>query len=107
LARLVYDGSHHVGEELAGTLIEAAKQSVGVHHGEPYQLQVRYACEDIELLRRRLRALEDDIERRLMQHEVGKLLTTIDGIGPQTASWPSPGPPAASTASARWRAMSV
>jgi transposase len=88
LARLVYDGSHHVGEELAGTLIEAAKQSVGfgAHHGEPYQLQVRYACEDIELLRRRLRALEDDIERRLMQHEVGKLLTTIDGIGPQTAA---------------------
>jgi transposase len=33
-----------------------------------------------------LRALEDDIERRLMQHEVGKLLTTIDGIGPQTAA---------------------
>ena len=109
LARLVYDGSHHVGEELAGTLIEAAKQSVGAHHSEPYQLQVRYACEDIELLRRRLRALEGDIERRLMQHEVGKLLTTIDGIGPQTAAciMAEAGDPAASTASARWRAMSV
>src|SRR5215472_8472863 len=86
LAKLVYDGSHHVGEELARTLIEAAKQSVGAHHGEPYQLQVRYACEDISLLRSRLRALEGDIEHRLMQHEVGKLLTTIDGIGPQTAA---------------------
>jgi transposase len=86
LARLVYDGCHPVGEELARTLIEAAKQSVGAHHGEPYQLEVRYACEDIDLLRRRLRALEGDIERRLMQHEVGKLLTTIEGIGPQTAA---------------------
>jgi transposase len=86
LARLIYSGNRQVGEELAQTLIEAAKQSVGAHHGEPYRLQVRYACEDIELLRRRLRALEDDIERRLMQHEVGKLLTTIDGIGSQTAA---------------------
>jgi transposase len=75
-----------VGEELARALSEAAKQSVGAHHGEPYQLQVRYACEDIDVLRRRLRSLESDIERRLMQHEVGKLLTTIDGIGPQTAA---------------------
>jgi transposase len=40
----------------------------------------------VDLLRRRLRALESDIERRLVQHEVGKLLTTIDGIGPQTAA---------------------
>jgi len=86
LAKLVYDGSHHIGEELGRTLIEAAKQSVGAHHSEPYQLQVRYACEDIVLLRSRLRALEGDIERRLLQHEVGKLLTTIDGIGPQTAA---------------------
>jgi transposase len=52
----------------------------------PTGCRVRYACEDIDLLRRRLRALEDDIERRLMQHEVGKLLTTIDGIGSQTAA---------------------
>jgi transposase len=59
---------------------------VGAHHGEPYRLQVRYACEDIDLLRRRLRALESDIEQRLAQHQVGQLLTTIDGIGPQTAA---------------------
>jgi len=86
LTKLIYDVSHHVGEELERTLIEEAKQSVGAHHGEPYQLQVRYACEDISLLRSRLGALEGDIEHRLMQHEVGKLLTTIDGIGPQTAA---------------------
>jgi transposase len=86
LARLVYDGHHQIGDELARTLIETAQQSVGAHHSEPYQLQVRYACEDIALLRRRVRVLEGDIERRLMQHEVGKLLTTIEGIGPQTAA---------------------
>jgi transposase len=86
LARLCYDGSHNVGEELARALLEAAGQSVGAHHGEPYQLQVRYACEDLDVLRRRLRSLDHDIERRLEQHEVGKLLTTIEGIGPQTAA---------------------
>ena len=86
LARLCYDGSHYVGEELARALLEAARQSVGAHHGEPYQLQVRYACEDLDVLRRRLRSLDSDIERRLAQHEVGKLLTTIEGIGPQTAA---------------------
>jgi transposase len=108
LARLVYDGSHHVGEELARALSEAAKQSVGAHHGEPYQLQVRYACEDIDLLHRRLRSLESDIERRLMQHEVGKLLTTIDGIGPQTAAciMAETGDVSRFTASRHWRAMS-
>ena len=47
LARLVYDGRHQVGEELACALIEAATQSVGAHHGEPYRLQVRYACEGV------------------------------------------------------------
>ena len=43
LARLVYDSRHQVGTELARALIEAAIQSVGAHHGEPYRLQVRYA----------------------------------------------------------------
>lgn len=108
LAKLVYDGSHHVGETLARSLIEAAKQSVGAHHSEPYQLQVRFACEDIELLRRRLRSLEGDIERRLMQHEVGKLLTTIDGVGPQTAAciMAETGTRPVFTAWRLWRAMS-
>jgi transposase len=86
LSKLCYDGVHKVGAELAGALVAAAKVSVGRHHGEPYRLQVRYACEDIDLLRRRLRDLERDIEKTLDKHEVGTLLTTIDGIGPQTAA---------------------
>jgi transposase len=86
LARLSYDGRHRVGDELAGSLIEAAKVSVGHHHGFAYRVQVRHACEDLDVLRRRLRELEADIERFLMDHEVGSLLTTIDGIGPQTSA---------------------
>ncbi len=86
LARLAYDGRHHVGEVLARTLIEGAKVSVGSHHSEPYQLQVKYTCADIELLRGRVKQLEQDIERKLQDHEVGKLLTTIDGIGARTAA---------------------
>lgn len=86
LAKLVYDGRHKVGPELAGKLVEAAKISVGHHHGEPYRVQVQYACQDIGIARRRLRELDGRVETLLGQHEVGKLLTTIDGIGPQTAA---------------------
>jgi transposase len=86
LARLCYDGRHQVGEALSRALIEATKNSVGHFHGEPYQLQVKYACEDLGLLRRRLKDLEREIARKLDEHEIGKLLTTIDGIGPQTAA---------------------
>ena len=86
LAKLCYDGRHKVGEEIAKALVEAAKVSVGRHHGPAYRVQVRFACEDIDLLRRRLRDLDRDIERTLGDHEVGTLLTTIDGVGPTTAA---------------------
>jgi transposase len=86
LAELGYAKGNRVGAELAMRLIEAAKASVGQHHGEAYQIQVRHTCEDIDTFRRRIRELERDIERQLDAHEVGKLLVTIDGIGPQTAA---------------------
>lgn len=86
LAGLRYDGRHKVGDDLARSLIDAAARSVGRHHGEAYRIQVRYACEDLDLLRRRLRTLEGDIGRMLDRHEVGSLLTTIDGVGPLTAA---------------------
>jgi transposase len=86
LSKLCYDGRHKVGEEIAKGLVEAAKVSVGRHHGPAYRVQVRFACEDIDLLRRRIRELDRDIERTLGDHEVGTLLTTIEGIGPTTAA---------------------
>jgi transposase len=86
VAKLCYDGRHKVGEEIAKQLVEAAKVSVGRHHGPAYRVQVRFTCEDIDLLRKRLRELDGDIERTLGDHEVGTLLTTIDGIGPTTAA---------------------
>ena len=86
LAALRYDGRHQVGAELAAALIGAAERSVGCHHGAAYRVQVRYACEDLDTLRRRLRQLDRDIEHTLGAHEVGTLLTTIDGIGPTTAA---------------------
>jgi len=86
LAKLVYDGRHKVGGELARELVEAAKVSVGQHHGDAYRMQAQFSCEDITLQRQRLRELENRIETTLRKHDVGKLLTTIDGIGPQTAA---------------------
>jgi transposase len=86
LARLRYDGRHVVGPELARALIDAARVSVGQHHGPAYRLQVHHCCEDLDLLRRRLREVDGDVQRTLDEHEVGTLLTTIDGIGPTTAA---------------------
>jgi transposase len=86
LAALRYDGRHHVGLDLARTLIEAARRSVGQHHSATYRLQIRYACDDLDTLRRRLRDLDRDLEGKLREHDVGRLLTTIDGIGTNTAA---------------------
>ena len=86
VAKLVYDGRHKVGIELARQLVDAAATAVGRHHGDAYRVQVRYACEDVDVARRRLRELERRIETTLRDHEVGSLLTTITGIGPQTAA---------------------
>jgi transposase len=86
LARLRYDGRHLVGDELARQLIETAKHSVGQHHGPAYTLQARHICQDLDLWRRRLAEIEHDIEDLLDTHEVGKLLLTIDGIGPQSVA---------------------
>ena len=87
LAALRYDGRHLVGLDLARTLIDAARRSVGRHHGAAYRVQVHYACQDLDTLRKRLRELDRDIETKLNEHEVGRLLTTIDGIGPNTAAF--------------------
>jgi transposase len=86
LAKLRPDGRHAVGPGLAEALIAAAKRSVGQHHGPAYRIQVRHVCQDLELWRRRLKEIEADIEGLLAEHEVGTLLTSIDGIGPQTAA---------------------
>jgi transposase len=86
LAKLRYDGRHKVGPELARQLIDAARRSVGQHHGPAYRIQVQDICQDLDLWRRRLKARDGDIERLLARHEVGRLLTTIDGIGPHSAA---------------------
>jgi transposase len=86
LARLNYDGRHKVGEELARKLIDAAKISVGSQHSPAHQTGVRYACEDLQTLRKRLKQLAAEISSKLEQHQVGKLLTTIAGIGDNTAA---------------------
>lgn len=86
LAKFRYDGVHIVGDELAKSIVETAKVSVGRHHGYAYRIQVQDTCEDLDLLRRRIKRLAGDIDAKLGDHEVGSLLTTIDGIGPTTAA---------------------
>lgn len=86
LAALRYDGRHQVGVDLARTLIEVARRSVGQHHSATYRLQIRYTCDDLDTLRRRLHDIDRDVGTKLQQHEVGRLLTTINGIGTNTAA---------------------
>lgn len=86
LAARTYDRGHTVGVELATQLLQAAKRSVGQHHGAAYQLQARHACEDIVVLRARIKSLDDDLSATVQKHEIAKLLTTIGGIGVTTAS---------------------
>ncbi len=86
LAKLRYDGRHLVGAERATQLIEAAKRSIGQHHGPAYQLQARHICQDLDMWRKRLVDIEHDIDSLLERNEVGQLLLSIDGIGPQTAA---------------------
>src|SRR5690606_646691 len=43
-------------------------------------------CEDIAVLRSRIKRLDKDMNDTLDKHDVGKLLTTIDGIGVNTAA---------------------
>ena len=85
-ADIKYDGRHRIGDELARGLCELAAHSIGRHDGPSYRLQTRYVCEDIATLRERIKGLDGDIQRSLDQHRVGQLLTTIDGVGPNTAA---------------------
>lgn len=86
LAGLVYDGRHKLGKDFARKLIHAATRTVGAHQGTPYELQTRFYCQDIDVLRDRIAQLDGDITRMLENHEVGKLLVTITGIGTNTAA---------------------
>ena len=77
-----YDWRRQVGVELARVLIEAARHSVGHHHSAAHGVQIRCDCQDLDTLRRHLRELDPRIEAKLNEQEVGRLLTTSDGIGP-------------------------
>ena len=86
VSRLLYDGRRRVGDALAKQLVEAAQVSVGAHHGPAYQVPVLYLCEDLDVLRKRRSGHRRAAAEQLAAHEVGTLLTTIDGIGPTTAA---------------------
>lgn len=86
VAAVVYDGRREIGEDLAKALVSDAKKSIGHHQGAAYTTQAEYLCEDIAVLRNRIKRLDKDIGDTLEKHEVGTLLTTIDGIGENTAA---------------------
>ena len=86
IGAMLYDGRREVGIELATALVQAAKTSVGRHHGSPFMLEAAHTCEDIATLRSRIRQLDKDLGSTIGKHEIGSLLLTIDGIGDTTAA---------------------
>jgi transposase len=82
-AKLRYDGRHRVGAEFAMQSMEAATCLVARHHGPAYALQARHVCQDLELSRA---DTERDIAEKIDRHDVDQLITTVGGIGPQTAA---------------------
>ncbi len=92
----------------ARQLIEAARRSVGQHHSATYRLQIRYACDDLDTLRRRLRDLDRDLDRNLLN------MRWAACSPPSMASVPRPRPasslpsatPPTFAAAARFAAMS-
>lgn len=78
-------GNYRVGLELADALLAAAQKSVGQHHADVYRKEAKYFCADIRELKHRLKELDADIDTHVDKHPVAKLLTTIDGIGKNTA----------------------
>lgn len=79
-------GAQRVGAARARALIEAAAVSIGRHDGAVYRLEARHLCDDLLTLRHRLDEIVADIVRRVQEHPVASLLTTIGGIGPLTAA---------------------
>lgn len=86
LARLRYDGVHRVGAELARDLIAAAGASAAQHHGPIYASEVRYICDDLEVLRGRLQGLVAEIKAKVARHPLASLLTSIKGLAPLSAA---------------------
>ncbi len=86
LAALRYDRRHQVGPARAQRLQDSARATVGAHQGPAYARGVRYACEDIERLRLRIKELDDEIGRTLGGSDLAPLLRSIKGLGETTTA---------------------
>ncbi|MCW2240971.1 transposase [Azospirillum canadense] len=86
LAKLRHGPRHVVGDELARRLIAPAKQTIAAQSGEVYRARIRHACENLALWRARLLGIDAMIEKLLEDHQAGRLLTLIKGIGTTAAA---------------------
>ena len=85
ISALVFDGRQRVGKKRAVALQRAARKSVGAHQTSVWAMQIRMYAEDLTLFWERIRALDEEIESHLDDHDIGRLITTIDGLGVQSA----------------------
>ena len=86
ISALLFDGRQRVGKRRAVALKRAARTSVGAHQTAVWAIQIRMYAEDLELFWERIRALDEEIESHLDDHDIGRLITTSDGLGVQSAA---------------------
>lgn len=86
LMQIRYDGRHWVSFQVANALVPLAKQSVGQHDASCYRRQVEHLCKTIDDLRGQIGEIDKEIKSLVKKHEVASLMTTIPGIGPQSAA---------------------
>jgi transposase len=86
LARLCYDGRHVIGDDLAASLLDAARTSIAQHYGTAYEGSVRFLCSDLDNLRANLRHLSKQIEQAVQAHPLGHPLLSISGLGSLTVA---------------------
>jgi transposase len=72
---------YRVGIDLARALVHAASRTVGRHQSPVYRAEIEHTCDDIATLRGRIHAIEEDLARRVSEHPIAALITTIDGLG--------------------------
>ena len=71
-----------VGRKKAGQLVDAAKESIGVDYGEEAaRLKLRLLLEELELLEKQTKELEEQMEAALQKTDYAEFLLSIKGIG--------------------------
>lgn len=84
ISMIKYDDVHKIKKETAEMILTLSKKSVGAHHGKIYELEITCFVEDIIILKNRIKEINEEIENKIKEKEICKLLLTIEKLGINT-----------------------